>query len=303
MIMRGKLRLAALAAMGLAAFLAAESRPASAQQLLWDWDGDQTVGGSGRQVVSFSPQYGTGQIIVSFGDRKLYYVTRPGEAISYPIAVPREKSRWEGVTSVSQKRENPSWTPTPTMIAENPRLPRWVPGGHPMNPLGVRALYLGSSMYRIHGTDAPWTIGTAASKGCIRLYNQDVLDLYPRVNVGAKVTVTYQTFTTSGAGAVSSLSNALPNALPNVPPPNFFMFGDSGPMIPSEPMRRTPQRAKSKATGKSAAAKGTKAAATRAAAAPGKGVEKGESATPAAPVLVETAASRTSPPPRDGNAE
>jgi hypothetical protein len=303
MIMRGKLRLAAVAATGLAAFLAAESRPASAQ-LFWDWDGDQTVGGSGRQMVSFSPQYGPGQIIVSFGDRKLYYVTRPGEAISYPIAVPREKSRWEGVTSVSQKRENPSWTPTPTMIAENPRLPRWVPGGHPMNPLGVRALYLGSSMYRIHGTDAPWTIGTAASKGCIRLYNQDVLDLYPRVTVGARVTVTYQTFTTSGGGAISSLSNGLPNALPKVPPPNFFMYGDSwSPMFPPEPMRRTPQRAKSKASDKSAANKASKAAPTRAAAAPGKGTEKGESATPADPVLVETAASRSSPPPRDGSAE
>ena len=302
MIMRGKLRLAAVAATGLAAFLAAESRPASAQ-LFWDWDGDQTVGGSGRQMVSFSPQYGPGQIIVSFGDRKLYYITRPGEAISYPIAVPREKSRWEGVTSVSQKRENPSWTPTPTMIAENPRLPRWVPGGHPMNPLGVRALYLGSSMYRIHGTDAPWTIGTAASKGCIRLYNQDVLDLYPRVNVGARVTVTYQTFATSGGSAVSSLSNGLPNALPKVPPPNFFMFGDSGPMFPPEPMRRTPQRAKSKASDKSAANKASKAAPTRAAAAPGKGAEKGESATPADTVLVETAASRSSPPPRDGSAE
>jgi L,D-transpeptidase catalytic domain len=302
MIMRGKLRLAAVAATGLAAFLAAESRPASAQ-LFWDWDGDQTVGGSGRQMVSFSPQYGPGQIIVSFGDRKLYYITRPGEAISYPIAVPREKSRWEGVTSVSQKRENPSWTPTPTMIAENPRLPRWVPGGHPMNPLGVRALYLGSSMYRIHGTDAPWTIGTAASKGCIRLYNQDVLDLYPRVNVGARVTVTYQTFTTSGGSAVSSLSNGLPNAPPRVPPPNFFMYGDSWPMFPPEPMRRAPQRAKSKASDKSAATKGSKVAPTRAAAAPGKGAEKSESPTPTDPVLVETAASRTSPPPRDGSAE
>ena len=105
-----------------------------------------------------------------------------------PIAVPREESRWAGTTSVTNKRINPSWTPTPTMMAENPRLPRWVPGGHPMNPLGVRALYLGSSTYRIHGTDAPWTIGTAVSKGCIRMYNQDVLDLYPRATVGAKVT-------------------------------------------------------------------------------------------------------------------
>ena len=80
------------------------------------------------------------------------------------------------------------------MIAENPRLPRWVPGGHPMNPLGVRALYLGSSTYRIHGTDAPWTIGSAVSKGCIRMYNQDVLDLYPRTSVGAKVIVTWNKF-------------------------------------------------------------------------------------------------------------
>ena len=167
--------------------------PASAQ-LLWDWGGGDVVGDSGREVVRFSPQFPAGQVIVSFGDRRLYFVTRPGEAISYPIAIPREEDRWEGVTTVTNKRVNPSWTPTPTMIAENPRLPRWVPGGHPMNPLGVRALYLGSSAYRIHGTDAPWTIGTAVSKGCIRMYNQDVLDLYPRVSTGAVVTVTWQRF-------------------------------------------------------------------------------------------------------------
>ena len=80
------------------------------------------------------------------------------------------------------------------MRAENPRLPSWVPGGHPMNPLGTYALYLGNSMYRIHGTDAPWTIGTAVSKGCVRMYNQDAEDLYPRVKIGAKVTVTWQKF-------------------------------------------------------------------------------------------------------------
>ena len=80
------------------------------------------------------------------------------------------------------------------MIAENPRLPSFVPGGHPMNPLGVRALYLGASSYRIHGTDAPWTIGSAVSKGCIRMYNEDVLDLYPRIPLGTKVTVTWQRF-------------------------------------------------------------------------------------------------------------
>lgn len=184
---------AAVVAGALLLFTGFAAGPASAQ-LLWDWGGGDVVGDSGREIVRFSPQFPPGQVVVSFGDRRLYFVTRPGEAISYPIAIPREEDRWEGVTAVTNKRVNPSWTPTPTMIAENPRLPRWVPGGHPMNPLGVRALYLGSSMYRIHGTDAPWTIGTAVSKGCIRMYNQDVLDLYPRVSTGAVVTVTWQRF-------------------------------------------------------------------------------------------------------------
>ncbi|KAB2912211.1 MAG: L,D-transpeptidase [Hyphomicrobiaceae bacterium] len=202
MIIGRTLRRAAIAAGALLAFAGLQAAPASAQ-LFWDWSGGNSVGGSGRETVKFSPQFGKGQIVVSFGDRRLYYVTRPGEAISYPIAIPREQSRWQGVTSVSDKRVNPSWTPTPTMLAENPRLPRWVPGGHPMNPLGVRALYLGSSTYRIHGTDAPWTIGTAVSKGCIRMYNQDVLDLYPRASVGAKVTVTWQRFTTVASSSSS----------------------------------------------------------------------------------------------------
>lgn len=163
---------------------------ASAQDLfsfLWS--------GGSREVISFSKRYKPRQIIVSFGDRKLYWIYRRGEAISYPIAVPRQQSRWAGRTSVSNKRKNPGWTPTPQMRRENPKLPAHVPGGHPLNPLGVRALYLGSSLYRIHGTDAPWTIGTAVSKGCIRMYNEDVLDLYPRVPVGTRVWVTYKKFT------------------------------------------------------------------------------------------------------------
>lgn len=191
-IVRSLLTAAALLAVGW-------QSPALAQQDSgWLWGGGTTHGGSGREVVRINAAGASpGQIIVSFGDRRLYLFTRPGEAISYPIAIPREQSRWQGLTSVTLKRENPSWTPTPPMIAENPRLPRWVPGGHPMNPLGVRALYLGSSTYRIHGTDAPWTIGSAVSKGCIRMYNQDVIDLYNRVPVGTRVTITYQRFTTS----------------------------------------------------------------------------------------------------------
>jgi lipoprotein-anchoring transpeptidase ErfK/SrfK len=224
MIFGRTLRQSAIAAGVVFAFCGLESAPASAQ-LFWDWGGGSIVGGSGREVVRFSPQYAKGQVIVSFGDRRLYYITRPGEAVSYPIAIPREQSRWAGVTSVSEKKVNPSWTPTPTMMAENPRLPRWVPGGHPMNPLGVRALYLGSSTYRIHGTDAPWTIGTAVSKGCIRLYNADVLDLYPRVNVGAKVTVTWSHFQ-----SVASTS---------------WFGSDDNPPTPSRPMRSSRKRSAS----------------------------------------------------------
>jgi lipoprotein-anchoring transpeptidase ErfK/SrfK len=194
--------LSAAALAGSLAFPLASS--ASAQDLIsFLWGGGSEWGG-GRQSVSFSPQYKPGQVIVSFGDRRAYLVTATGQAISYPIAIPREQSRWQGVTVVSDKRVNPSWTPTPTMRAENPKLPNFVPGGHPMNPLGVRALYLGSSAYRIHGTDAPWTIGQAVSKGCIRMNNQDVLDLYPRVPIGTRVTVTWQRFGTNSIASADS---------------------------------------------------------------------------------------------------
>jgi lipoprotein-anchoring transpeptidase ErfK/SrfK len=165
-----------------------------AQGFQFDWGGEKVVEGSGRTSVKLAAAKKVGEIIVSFGDRKLYLVTAPGQALSYPIAVPKEKARWEGKISVTSKRENPSWTPTPSMRSENPKLPMWVPGGHPMNPLGQRALYLGSSTYRIHGTDAPWTIGSAASAGCVRMYNKDVSDLYPRVNVGASVLVTWDKY-------------------------------------------------------------------------------------------------------------
>jgi hypothetical protein len=238
MIIRGKLGQAALGAGALVA-AATLTGPASAQELFFDWGGGSTsVGGSGREMVRFNPQYGKGQVIVSFGDRRLYYVIQPGQAISYPIAIPREQSRWAGVTSVTNKRENPTWTPTPTMIAENPRLPRWVPGGHPMNPLGNRALYLGSSMYRIHGTDAPWTIGTAVSKGCIRLYNQDVADLYPRVSIGTKVTVTWDKFTTTASASQPTSSPAAASQGGGGGGGLFDLFGDDD----DEPVQKAPPR-------------------------------------------------------------
>ena len=151
-------------------------------------------GGGSAHVVSFSRKYSPRQIIVSFGDRRLYYTLSKGKAISYPIAIPKGSARWSGVTTVSNKRVNPTWTPTAEMRRENPKLPAYVPGGHPRNPLGVRALYLGSSMYRIHGTDAPWLIGREVSKGCIRMHNSDVIDLYRRTRIGTRVTVTWKHF-------------------------------------------------------------------------------------------------------------
>jgi lipoprotein-anchoring transpeptidase ErfK/SrfK len=203
--------------------------PAKAQSLIdFLWGGSQEWGG-GKQTVSFDPKYTPGQIIVSFGDRRLYHIIAKGKATSYPIAVPREQSRWQGTTTVSSKRLNPSWRPTAEMLAENPKLPHWVPGGHPMNPLGVRALYLGSSTYRIHGTDAPWTIGQAVSKGCIRMFNKDVLDLYPRVSVGTRVTVTWQRFST-GQAVASSYDD-----VPTPFPPAAY---DSGP--PHRAVRELP---------------------------------------------------------------
>ena len=213
-----------LSTAALAAFLAVSAcgvavmpSVAISQGLIFDWDGEKTAD-SGKTHIKFSGGGKPGEIIVSFADLKLYFFTAPGEADVYPVATPRDQSRWEGVTSVSQKRENPSWTPTAHMLTENPKLPRWVPGGHPMNPLGIRALYLGASDYRIHGTDAPWTIGTPVSKGCVRMFNKDVVDLYPRVKVGTKVTVTWQKFDgkTMSIAESKGITELPANALPPV---------------------------------------------------------------------------------------
>lgn len=145
---------------------------------------------SGRHEVAFPTRYGVRVIIVSLSDRRLYYVHKKGAAISYPIGVPTGRAMWNGVEYVSQKRVNPPWTPTASMRRENPALPAHVRGGDPRNPLGVRALYLGQTLYRIHGTDAPWTVGQNVTHGCIRLYNNDIIDLYNRTRIGTKVIVT-----------------------------------------------------------------------------------------------------------------
>lgn len=173
----------------LATAMTIQANNASAQDF---WD--ELFGPGGREVVDFSKRFRPGTVVVSFGDRRLYFIAKRGTAISYPVAVPKGEARWSGVTRVSRKKVNPSWTPTAKMRRENPKLPKRVAGGDPRNPLGNRALYLGASLYRIHGTDAPWTIGTAVSHGCIRMYNNDVKDLYGRVPVGTKVIVTWRRF-------------------------------------------------------------------------------------------------------------
>jgi len=141
-----------------------------------------------RQIVSYPTREAPGTVIIDTPNTYLYYVLGGGQAIRYGIGVGRDGFTWSGVQSITKKAEWPDWTPPPEMIARQPYLPRQMAGG-PGNPLGARAMYLGGTVYRIHGTNAPQTIGTHVSSGCIRLTNQDVADLYSRVNVGTKVIV------------------------------------------------------------------------------------------------------------------
>jgi len=142
----------------------------------------------GRTTVSFPGNHSPGTIIISTSERRLYYVLGGGQAIRYGIGVGRLGFTWAGVTAVSAKREWPDWTPPAQMLVRRPDLPRHMKGGIE-NPLGARAMYLGSSLYRIHGSNEPETIGTATSSGCFRMTNDDVVDLYARVKVGTKVIV------------------------------------------------------------------------------------------------------------------
>ena len=141
-----------------------------------------------RIVVSFPTNQRPGTVIVRTNERRLYLVLGNGQALRYGIGVGREGFTWSGVATVTAKREWPDWTPPEEMLRRKPELPRHMAGG-PDNPLGARALYLGESLYRIHGSNEPWTIGTAATSGCIRLTNDDVIDLYSRVPLGATVIV------------------------------------------------------------------------------------------------------------------
>jgi lipoprotein-anchoring transpeptidase ErfK/SrfK len=141
-----------------------------------------------KQEVSYDGKEAPGTIIINTPERMLYFVEGGGRALRYGIGVGRPGFTWSGVHTVTAKREWPDWTPPDDMLKRRPDLPRHMEGG-PENPLGARAMYLGSTLYRIHGSNEPWTIGTAVSSGCIRMRNEDVIDLYDRVKVGAKVVV------------------------------------------------------------------------------------------------------------------
>ncbi len=141
-----------------------------------------------RQVVNYATREAPGTIVIDTPNKFLYFVLGGGKAMRYGIGVGREGFTWSGVKSIARKAEWPDWYPPAEMIARQPYLPRMTAGG-PGNPLGARAMYIGGTEYRIHGTNAPQTIGKNVSSGCIRLTNEDVTDLYARVNVGSKVVV------------------------------------------------------------------------------------------------------------------
>ena len=140
------------------------------------------------KIVSYNSQAAAGSIIINTKENRLYFILGEGKAVMYRVATAKRGFEWKGTHQVSAKAKWPSWRPPASMRARHPELPRFMAGG-PENPLGARAMYLGSSIYRIHGTNAPESIGKAASSGCIRMLNQDVTELYNHVKIGATVIV------------------------------------------------------------------------------------------------------------------
>lgn len=141
-----------------------------------------------KQIVDYETTHKPGTIVIETSERRLYLVLEGGKAMKYGIGVGRDGFRWSGTHRITRKAEWPGWTPPPAMRKRVPDLPAYMPGG-PDNPLGARALYIGSTLYRVHGTSEPWSIGQAVSSGCIRLTNDDITDLYDRVQVGALIVV------------------------------------------------------------------------------------------------------------------
>lgn len=174
-----------------------KAKPAKKQESFLSGRKQKVARYSGRKIVSFASNEKSGTIIIRTAERALYQVRGNCKAMRYMVAVGKEGFSWSGTARVGMKRVNPRWTPPPEMIERTPRYAKWakgMPGGIPENPLGVRALYLftksGDTGFRIHGTNAPSSIGTAASSGCIRMLNQEVIELYESTPRGTKVIVT-----------------------------------------------------------------------------------------------------------------
>jgi lipoprotein-anchoring transpeptidase ErfK/SrfK len=155
---------------------------------LADFASNFSVGAVPRELVSWKSDHAPGTVVVSTSQRRLYYILGKGQAIRYGVGVGRQGFTWTGTKTVTMKREWPAWRPPEEMLKRRPDLPRYMAGAMD-NPLGARSLYLGSSLYRIHGSNEGDTIGEAVSSGCIRMTNRDVIDLYNRVKIGAKVVV------------------------------------------------------------------------------------------------------------------
>ena len=196
--MRRWIFLAAAAAMILGAFGQADAQTAGTASRFFDpiskaW---VDIGPSARsranpvprELIDYDGPYKPNTIVVNTAERRLYHVLDGGKAMKYGIGVGREGFQWSGTHRVSRKAEWPGWTPPPAMRKRQPNLPAYMEGG-PSNPLGARALYIGSTIYRIHGSNEPWSIGQAVSSGCIRMVNDDVIYLYDQVDVGTKVVV------------------------------------------------------------------------------------------------------------------
>ena len=144
---------------------------------------------SAREVVNFNGAYGAGTIVIHTNERRLYYVLGGGQALRYPVGVGTAGMQWQGTTMISGKFVRPAWSPPAMIKREKPSLPDVIPGGSPKNPMGAAAMTLMGGEYAIHGTNAPGSIGGFVSHGCIRMYNQDITDLYDRVSVGTPVIV------------------------------------------------------------------------------------------------------------------
>lgn len=190
---RRKFTLAAVAALvGVAAAPASARQYYNADTNTWE-ERDVSSGGRSfkkieKTIVPYETKFKVGTIVVETSERRLYLVLPDGQAMKYGIGVGRDGFTWSGQHKITRKAEWPDWTPPAEMRKRVPDLPAHMKGG-PKNPLGARALYIGSTLYRLHGTSEPWTIGQAVSSGCIRLTNEDIIDLYDRVKVGALVVV------------------------------------------------------------------------------------------------------------------